>query len=294
MTPQSTAQMKTVSLLGCGWLGIALAHSFLGRDWFVRGSTTHPSRVTSLSSIGIEPLLLRIDPSEQNEFTSSPGSEKFFSSHCLVINIPPETALGADYHPAQLKAILAMIDQSPVKPAQILYVSSTSVYGSTQGNVNEETEPLPDQGSGSILLAAEKLLTEYAIAKKVGLTIVRPGGLIGPGRHPGLFLAGRRGALNGEAPVNMIHQLDLSELLTSLVVDHSTAAGSTTIFNAVSSHHPKRSEFYPRAALAIGVAPPIFAEAKSPNAKVVSSEKIRAVTGLALRFDDLYAAIGAV
>ena len=286
------ARTKTVSLLGCGWLGIPLASGLQTRDVFVRGSTTNPARISILSSLGIEPLLLRIEPLEDGDiFSDSPAADRFFDSSTLVIDIPPETALGADYHPAQISAILARVNLPSVQ--HILYVSSTSVYGSHQGAVDEETELLPDQGSGQILKRAEKMLTDYARKHSVGLTIVRPGGLIGPGRHPGLFLAGRKGAVNGESPVNLIHQLDLVDFLTSLIVDHPTAAGTVEIYNAVSTHHPLRSEFYPRAALAIGVEPPLFLPNETPPTKTVGSEKIRRVTGFVARFDDLYASIGA-
>jgi nucleoside-diphosphate-sugar epimerase len=283
---------KTVSLLGCGWLGLPLAGSLQAQDVFVRGSTTNPSRISILSSLGVEPLLLRIEPLEDGDvFSDSPAADRFFSSMTLVINIPPETALGADYHPGQISAILARVNLPDVQ--QILYVSSTSVYGSHQGRVNEITALEPDQGSGQILRRTEKMLSDYALKHSIGLTIVRPGGLIGPGRHPGLFLAGRKGAANGESPVNLIHQLDLGDLLTSLIVDHPTPQGSVEIYNAVSSHHPLRSEFYPRAALAIGVEPPTFAANENPPTKFVLSEKIRQVTGCLPRFDDLYESIGA-
>ncbi len=288
----SLVRTKTVSLLGCGWLGLPLAGRLQTRDVFVRGSTTNPGRIGILSSLGIEPLLLRIEPLEEGDlFSDSPAADRFFDSNTLVIDIPPETALGADYHPAQISAILARVNMPSVQ--QILYVSSTSVYGSHQGQVSETTPLDPDQGSGLILRRTERMLSDFAGKHSIGLTIVRPGGLIGPGRHPGLFLAGRKGAANGASAVNLIHQLDLVDLLTSLIVDHPTPLGGVEIYNAVSSHHPLRSEFYPRAALAVGVEPPTFAPNDNPPNKIVLSEKIRRVTACVLRFDDLYESIGA-
>lgn len=284
-------KVESVSLLGCGWLGVALAHALQERGGIlVRGSTTHSSRVGLLASLGIEPFLLRIDPAAAgDEFTSSDNEHRFFSSDVLLIDVPPEAALGDDYHPAVVSAILARV-QPGVRA--VVYVSSTSVYGAHQGAVDETTECRPDEGSGSILLRAEKLVSDWGLARGVGVTIVRPGGLIGPGRHPGLFLAGRRGALNPSSPVNMIHQLDLASMMAALIV--GGLRDGVEIYNAVSNEHPTRLEFYTRAATAIGVEPPVFASnsfVNSPN-KIVSSEKIRRVTGVLSRYDNLFAAVG--
>jgi nucleoside-diphosphate-sugar epimerase len=131
----------------------------------------------------------------------------------------------------------------------------------------------------------------------MGLTIIRPGGLIGPGRHPGLFLTGRREVRNGGSVVNMIHQLDLADQMATLIAEHPVAAGACEIYNAVSSHHPTREEFYVRAAQAIGVESPTFApvdSSESGGGKVIGAEKIVRTTKRMFRYDDLYSAIGAV
>ncbi len=301
----ATANSPSVSLLGCGWLGTALAPALMQRGFHVRGSTTRSSKLSALSSMGIEPLLFRIepdlDPAPKNgapadqsyqPFAAGSPSAAFFESDAFVINVPPETALGPEFHPGEIAIILTRISQSARKPKHLVYVSSTSVYGSNQGFVTETSPALPDAGSGEILLRAESMLTQFARAHSVSLSIVRSGGLIGPGRHPGLFLAGRKNAANGASPVNMIHQLDLVNILGSLIADHVPSPGEVEVYNAVSSQHPARSEFYVWAAQSIGVEPPTFQVATESATKTISSEKIRALTGLELRFDDLYASMG--
>lgn len=280
-------------------MGVALAPALMQRGFHVRGSTTRSSKLSALSSMGVEPLLFRIEPETespetQDSFNLDTPAARFFESATLVVNIPPETALGTDYHPGQIAAILTRISQSAYPPRHIVYISSTSVYGAQQGLLDETTVPQPDEGSGQILLTAEAMITEFARAYRLALTIVRSGGLVGPGRHPGLFLAGRKNAANGDGPVNMIHQLDLVESLTSLIADHAPAAGHVEIYNAVSSQHPTRREFYVRAARAIGVEPPTFStEAGLPaSSKKVGSAKLRGLPGLQLRFDDLYTSLG--
>lgn len=298
----------TVSLLGCGWLGVALAPALMERGFFVRGSTTRPARLSVLSSIDVEPHLLRIDPLEADtEPTGDPTAgdssiARFFGSDTLVINMPPETAMGADYHPSQVREILSRAGDHV---RHILYVSSTSVYGASQGTVDETTTPKPDAGSGEILLKAEELIAEFVArtaatgSRSVSATIVRSAGLIGPGRHPGLFLAGRKNVANGDSPVNMIHQLDLVQILVSLIADHVPAAGRVEIYNAVSTDHLSRREFYTRAAVAVGVVPPTFA-VESPSdstpasqTKLVNSVRVSGLVSLVLKNQDLLASMGA-
>ncbi|RYZ63406.1 MAG: hypothetical protein EOP05_23650, partial [Proteobacteria bacterium] len=165
-TPNSD---PTISLLGCGWLGIALAPSLQQNGFFVRGSTTQTAKLS-----------------------------------VLIVNIPPEAAMGADFHPSQIKEILHRL-KGHKDFKHLLYVSSTSVYGSTQGLVDETTTPSPDPGSGEILVHAETLLREAAEERGFALTIVRSAGQMGPGRHPGLFLSGRQNVKDANGPVNMIH-----------------------------------------------------------------------------------------
>ncbi|UWX55254.1 hypothetical protein NYZ99_01135 [Maribacter litopenaei] len=77
----------------------------------------------------------------------------------------------------------------------ILFVSSTSVYGENQGEVNEETIPIPSSEAGKQLLETEKLIRENS---HVESTIIRFAGLIGPDRHPVNMLSGRTQPYRGQ------------------------------------------------------------------------------------------------
>ena len=84
----------------------------------------------------------------------------------------------------------------------IHFISSTSVYGDVCGMVDEDTLPSPETLSGEILVLAEKLFTS---SNSFQTTVIRFGGLVGPGRDPGRFFAGKENISNGLAPVNLIH-----------------------------------------------------------------------------------------
>lgn len=287
---------ESVSILGCGWLGTGLAKRLLNEGRIVFGSTTQSAKLARLRQWGIQPTLLRLED-ETDETESDPRNApaawaEFFSSPTLVSLLPPQTALGSDYHLLQIEQLLHLHQVLARRPLQrFVYVSSVSVYGSTQGEVDENTFPQPDEGSGQILLSAEKRLTTAAQQGGWELDILRAGGLIGPGRHPGRFLTGRTGLRDGESPVNLIHQTDLIECLARLILSPSTAQGSTQIFNAVSNQHPTRGSFYTEATASLGLPPPEFSTAPTTSNKCVHAQKIRLHTGYEFQFDDLTQAV---
>jgi len=125
---------------------------------------------------------------------------------------------------------------------------------------------LPDTESGKILLEAERLLQSQTSFKT---TILRFGGLVGPGRHPGRFFAGKKDIPNGRAPVNLIHLNDCIGI--GLAVIEQNTFGH--LFNAVSPAHPQKADFYTNAALQGGLPAPEFLDELS-NWKIVNSAEL--------------------
>ena len=107
--------------------------------------------------------------------------------------------------------------------------------------VTELSPAEPQTLSGKQILKAEQILlaNPHFIT-----TILRFSGLVGPGRHPGRFFAGKKNIPNGKAPVNLIHLQDCIDL--TLLILRKEAFGYT--FNAAAPHHPQRQEFYTTAA----------------------------------------------
>ena len=72
----------TVSILGCGWFGSALAKSLTGKGIVVKGSTTSPGKLLALKTSGIDTYLVNITAAGEGEI--DPG---FFRCDLLVIAI---------------------------------------------------------------------------------------------------------------------------------------------------------------------------------------------------------------
>lgn len=234
----------TISILGCGWYGLALAKVLVTRGETVKGSTTSADKLTVLEAEGIAPFLIDLSADIATQHSA------FFYCDVLVIAIPPKSRSGegGEYLP-KLQRVIRAIHQHQIK--KVILISSTGVYADLNREVNELNDPQPDSASGKILFEAEELFRQ-----QLGLetTIIRFGGLIGPGRDPGRFFAGKKDIPNGLAPVNMIH-LDDCIGVTLAILDKD-AFGYT--FNVCTPHHPPKADFYTRAAARSGLELPAF------------------------------------
>lgn len=248
----------TVSIAGCGWYGLELAKALVNKWIKVKGSTTSAEKLALLSQHGIEPYLINLT-------TNEPIDTEFFDCDVLWIAIPPKARAGnGEAYLEGLKKLIPHIKSQGVK--QVVLISSTGVYGDHNTEVTELDIPNPDTESGKILLAAEQLLKAE---NSFSTTIIRFGGLIGPGRDPGRFFAGKTDIPNGEAPVNLIHLTDCIGI--SCAILEKQAFGNT--YNAVSPSHPTKAEFYTAAANAAGLQELLFIEEKN-NWKIVSSVNV--------------------
>ncbi len=246
--------MKTISLLGCGWLGLPLAKQLMEKGYTVKGTTTTEDKITVLESAGVFPYLLAL--SEDSALIDFVALEAFLAdSSCLIIAIPPKLR-GAvkENFVLKIKNIIPTIAQSSIK--NILFVSSTAVYKDTI-HFEEWTTVAslaePDTENGKQLLEVEQLLQKMS---SIPTTVVRMGGLIGEDRHPVKFLAGKKGLENPDAPVNLIHQNEAVALLISIIEQGDWGK----IINGVAPYHPTRKAYYTEKALAMGLPIPEFNE----------------------------------
>ncbi len=256
---------ESISVLGCGWLGFPLAKALVDQGYKVLGSTTNPNKFNQLEQGGIQPYLLELVPA-----INQSADQDFFQSDVLVINIPPGRKRDnvEQFYPQQIAEI---IKQKPTR--KIIFVSSTSVYPNLNREVTEEDCPTNEaelrslRMSGRALIAAEKLVQQYSDKT----TIIRFCGLMGPDRHPGKFLAGKKLNSSGQAPVNFIHLEDCVAIITKTIQENRWGE----IFNACADNHPTKEEFYQQAAQKTEHESPQFALDKSTSYKQICSQKLK-------------------
>lgn len=233
-----------ISILGCGWFGLALAKVLLQEGFAVKGSTTSEAKLSVLTEAGIKPYLIQVDR-RADQFDN-----EFFDCDVLVVSIPPKMRSGeGDIFLQKINNIISAVNQYSV--SQVIYISSTGVYGDWGAEVNEDSALRPDTENSQLLLQAEQHFTSKTQFKT---SVVRFGGLVGPGRHPGRFFGGKKDIANGRAPVNLIHQIDAVGVVMAII--NSKYFGQ--VFNGCSPDHPSRADFYTSAAKQGGFEIPEF------------------------------------
>ncbi|RVT97281.1 SDR family oxidoreductase [Mucilaginibacter limnophilus] len=256
--------IKTISILGCGWYGLPLAKLLVSSGYIVKGSVTSTEKLEVLTQYGIQPYLVNFTQEEESY------NAVFFDCDVLWIAIPPKTRSGeGDSYVNKIDRIADAAGKFGIK--KVIYISSTGVYGDHNREVDENTSPEPISQSGKILWQAEEVLRKATAFKS---TIIRFGGLIGPGRDPGRFFAGKKNLPNGKAPVNLIHLDDCLGISNAIL--RKNFFGYT--LNACSPQHPEKALFYIRAAESSKLEKPEFIDQLS-EWKIVNSIYIENALG---------------
>ena len=229
----------TISILGCGWLGIPLAKDLMHSGFSLKGSTTNTQKLTLLAELGLQGFQITLDE------TKIVGNiDSFLQSDLLIIDIPPKLR---DNHSEnfvkKIELLIPFIEKSTIK--NVLFVSSTSVFADHQGMVDENVLPEPESESGRQLLESEKLLKQSIHFKT---TILRFGGLIGADRHPVYYLSGKTVAAPN-APVNLIHLDDCIGIVKHILLHRLWG----NIFHGVSPYHPSKKLYYTEIARQLGL-----------------------------------------
>ena len=276
----SGAENPTVLVLGCGWLGMALAKSLVGTGHRVLGTTTSPDNLATMEAAGIESHVLRLGtdfgvPAEKLLYRLLSAAD------VLVLNVPPRAAAAGAY-PTLLRPVHRAVAAAGTK--HVLFVSSTSVYPN-EARLMHEADAVSTRDAASDVLRAEgHFVPRYGQWKS---TVVRLGGLIGPDRAPGRFLAGRRDLSQGNAPVNLVHLTDVVGVLSSIIA-HG-AWGHT--FNVCADQHPLRRDFYPAAAQYLKLESPTFNNDADGSGKTIDSSLVRSLLPYQFQYDDVLAAL---
>ncbi len=265
--------MDTISILGCGWLGLPLAEHLNKSGYKVKGSTRTKDDLYKLEEKDITPFLLVLDPEIRCENLSA-----FFDSDILIINFPPERRNDiVEYHKEQAVSLINQIKLSAID--KVIFISSTSVYPDLNREVTEEDSYEPSKPSGKALINFEKMLNE---CNEFMTTVIRFAGLFGYDRNPGRFLAGRKEVRNGAAPVNLIHRDDCINII-ELVIEKNIWG---EIFNACSDIHPKRKDYYIEAARNLGLSPPNFVQEQQYSYKIINSDKLKSILRYNFKYPD--------
>lgn len=167
---------KAVTILGCGYVGKAVAHHWRSAGLTVTVTTTTPDRLSELADLCDRPLCLRAnDPAALQSALAG-------QSVVLVSLAPRRSGIYRETYLESAQTLAAVLPTLP-DLRQVIYTGSYSVYGDYGGNWIDETAPTnPSAENSQILLETEQYLQSVA-RPGLAVCIFRLGGICGPGRE---------------------------------------------------------------------------------------------------------------
>ncbi|NQY94649.1 MAG: hypothetical protein HRT43_10815 [Campylobacteraceae bacterium] len=205
--------MQTVSLLGCGWVGYALALELLSQKHYkIKASTTTKDKLALFEEKNIQAFL--IDSQNNNVDTKVLG--EFLSCDILIISLPPKKD-NVNY----LKFLEQIASHKNIaRIHQVIFISSTSVYPFIEKNISENESISTENTSKKVVYEAEQIFLQKKIdkkiSKKINLVILRCSGLMGYNRIAGKYFANKE--IQGENDcVNYVHRDDVIAIISLLI-----------------------------------------------------------------------------
>ena len=266
-------------IVGCGYLGRRVADIWMQHGLHVAALTRSLARGQELSVAGIEPCL--------GDVLRPDLLQALPEAHTVLYAVGYDRQASAGMREVYVAGLRNVLAQVAGRVERFLYVSSTSVYGQSQGEwVDEESACVPARENGRVCLDAEQVLSEFP---QVPSIVLRSAGLYGPGRLLSRLESLRAGEPlpgNPQAWLNLIHVEDAARA--------AIACGggplSRGLYLLCDDRPVRRAEYYASLAALSGAPPPRYAEAAGEVAdlnKRCSNQKLRRELGLELRYPSI-------
>jgi nucleoside-diphosphate-sugar epimerase len=235
---------STQLVIGCGYLGQRVATLWQERGDRVHATTRRPEGADALRRLGLAPILCDVlDPASLRALPK-------VDAVCYAVGL--DRSSGASMRSVYVDGLANVLEHLP-PPRRFLYVSSSSVYGQTDGGwVDESSATEPEEESGRIVLAAEEVLRQ----RRPEAVILRFSGIYGPGRllRRKSIEAGEPIVADADKWLNLIHVDDGARAVLAAEA-HAVPGG---IYNICDDHPVPRREFYTELARVLGAPPPRF------------------------------------
>jgi nucleoside-diphosphate-sugar epimerase len=195
-----------VTILGCGYVGKAVAQLWQQQGLTVTVTTTQPERLPELSARASRAVVVRGDDAEALRALLA-------DQQALLVSLGARNrSLYAETYLATAQTLVQVL---PSSLQQIIYTSSYAVYGDHQANwVTEDSLIAPANENGKILAETEQILLSVTdqVTNQVKICVLRLGGIYGPGRELIKIFgstAGQPRAGDGNEASNWVHLDDI-------------------------------------------------------------------------------------
>ena len=280
--------MTSVFIAGCGDIGKRVAREYLTEGIPVSALVRSPEKGAALEAMGIRTFVADLDDPTTLTGLPTAGAILFYFA-------PPP---GGGHQDPRVENFCRSI-ASGDEPAQVIYMSTSGVYGDCgDATVTEESATLPQTARGKRRLHAESNFLDWGARKNVPVIILRVTGIYGPGRLPVSQLTTGQPVLEvGIANLtNRIHADDLTTVCRAA----ATRGKNGQVYNVSDGHPTTMTDYFNAAADFLGLPRPRqipWEEARqlmSPlmlsyvaESRRMDNRKIREELGVTLRYPTL-------
>ena len=174
----TATETHKITIIGCGYVGKAVANFWHRRGYQLTVTTTTPTKVPELVTIATEVIVTKGNNLDRLQ-------EVIEGQDTILLSVGPRRR-GNPYREAYLETaqnIVKIFQKTITKPQQLIYTSSNSVLGDRNGEwVDENTPVAPVTENNEILAETEKVLLS-AGSEELKICILRLAGIYGPGRE---------------------------------------------------------------------------------------------------------------
>lgn len=207
MTINAYSQEKLL-IIGCGDIGRRLAQQLSPERYRITGLRRHPPE-------DLPHLQYRAcNVTQTGQLDAILDSENV---DIIVISMTPAERSDSGYEQAYVQTcrnLVAGLKRHQRQPRLVIFVSSTAVYGQSDGSwVDEQSPTEPDSFSGKRLLEAEQIIQHSGFV----CCILRFSGIYGPGRNRLIEQVKQGRASASPHYTNRIHADDCAGVLAHLI-----------------------------------------------------------------------------
>lgn len=273
-----------VFIVGCGYLGQAVALRLRARGTPVAALTRNPDTAAALENAGISTLIA--------ELSGDTWHSRVPDGITAVVNCVSAGGGGLEgYRRSYVEGMQSVLRWARARPGirTVVYTGSTSVYPGSGGAAIDETAPVGGGERARLLLEAERLL----LGEPAGFRafVLRLAGLYGPERDH-LARQVRSGAVSGRPDVhlNLIHRDDAAAAVEAALEAPPTVPGG--IFNVADEGAATRGEVVAWLAARMGLPAPGFTGEEGPRRegpapdRIIRSCRARALLGWHPQYPD--------
>ncbi len=224
--------MRRLLIVGCGDVGLRVLPYVDGR-YRVYALTHSRERLPLLRVHGIVPIAGNLDNAKSLEALAG-------IAHDVLYLAPPPNRGTRDTRTAHLIAALA---KGKSLPQQLVYISTSGVYGDCSGALVDETRPLRAQTArASRRVDAERQLRAWGRRSRVRVCVLRAPGIYSAQRLPLTRLKSGTPALlpHEDAYTNHIHAADLARMAVAAL--HFGRSGR--MYNASDDSQIKMGDYF--------------------------------------------------